>query len=72
MESGTTSSDSASDLTYDKEALPVKLIYSEPGLTPYPCVRYFVGMTTARAAQSRLGGVLLGLVDGKWVDIDNS
>jgi hypothetical protein len=57
------------DAGYDKEAFPVKLIYSDPGLTPYPCTRFFIGLTTARSAQKRLGGTLRAFIDGKWQDV---
>ena len=49
----------------DRETVPVKLIYS----CPHVCVMHFVGMASARAAQSSLGGTLRAFIDGKWQDV---
>jgi hypothetical protein len=75
MESGTISSgDYAESRRVDLGSNPCiyALHYKDTGLTPYLCCKLFASLASALHAKERLGGALRGLVDGKWVDIDNS
>ncbi len=73
MESGTTSSaDYAEGRTVDLGSNPCvyALNYRLPELTPYLCCKWFASLASALHARERLGGVIHGFVDGKWVEIE--